>query len=484
MSTFCNEFSIYDNFDLKKSTYNEGVAVRRFFILRTLIYGGRLIDPANRVDAYLSLLIENGRVAYITESMPEADERIDAAGKIVCPGFIDIHMHEDPVENGRIYADADRAIFSCMLRMGVTTAIGGNCGDNCCDPADYLDIVDRNGAAVNVGMLAGHTYFRRCAGVADRYLPATCMQRMKIREGIERALARGCLGVSYGLRYSPGTDHEEILAAARPCCESNKMIAAHIRSDAQEVFAAGREILDAGMELGIPVQLSHIGSMAGFGQMESFLRMVDLYRMNGLDVSCDCYPYEAFSTSIGSATYDDGWMERYGCSYDAVELCEGKYKGQRCTESVFNEVRRAHPECLTVCYVMREADVDRAFFHPNVMLASDGILSHGQGHPRAAGAFPRFLAQFVRRGKIGIYDAISKMTAMPADLLGLLSKGRLSIGSDADIVIFSPEHITDCADFQHPVRVPKGIDRVLIGGVTAAEQGRIVKSDLGRSLRK
>lgn len=312
-----------------------------------------------------------------------------------------------------------------MLRMGVTTAIGGNCGDNCCDPADYLDIVDQSGAAVNVGMLAGHTYFRRRAGVMDRYSPATAAQLELINTGIDRALMRGCLGVSYGMRYSPGTNREEIIAAARPCCGSGKMIAAHIRSDAQEVFAAGREILDVGVELGIPVQLSHIGSMAGFGQMESFLRMIDRYRMNGLDVSCDCYSYDAFSTSIGSATYDDGWMDRYGCSYDAVELCEGKYKGQRCTEAIFNEVRSAHPECLTVCYVMREDDVDRAFAHPNVMLASDGILSHGQGHPRAAGAFPRFLSQFARRGKLSLYDAISRMTAMPAARLGLTSKGCL-----------------------------------------------------------
>ena len=100
------------------------------------------------------------------------------------------------------------------------------------DPADYLDIIDQNGAAVNVGMLAGHTYFRRCAGVTDRYSPATAAQRELINAGIDRALMRGCLGVSYGMRYSPGTNREEIIAAARPCCGSGKMIAAHIRSDA------------------------------------------------------------------------------------------------------------------------------------------------------------------------------------------------------------------------------------------------------------
>ena len=95
--------------------------------MRTLIYGGRLIDPANRVDSRLNLLIEDGRVVRVTSDMPQADMKIDAWGKIVCPGFVDIHMHEDPVgPDGRIYADGEKAIFNCMLRMGVTTAIGGN----------------------------------------------------------------------------------------------------------------------------------------------------------------------------------------------------------------------------------------------------------------------------------------------------------------------------------------------------------------------
>lgn len=162
-SIFCNVFSIFGGLLCKKFLYNSPIKTRKVLCFANSIYGGHLIDPANRVDAHLNILIENGRVASVTEDMPNADERIDATGKVVCPGFIDIHMHEDPIENGRIYADTDRSIFHCMLRMGVTTAIGGNCGDNCCDPADYLDIVDQSGAAVNVGMLAGHTYFRRRA---------------------------------------------------------------------------------------------------------------------------------------------------------------------------------------------------------------------------------------------------------------------------------------------------------------------------------
>ena len=110
----------------------------------------------------------------------------------------------------------------------------------------------------------------------DRYSSTTETQCELISGGIAHALACGSLGVSYGMRYSPGTIREEIVAAVHPCCSSGKMIAAHIRSDAQEAFAIEREIFDVCMHFGIPVQLSHIGSMTGFNQMEGFLRMIDV----------------------------------------------------------------------------------------------------------------------------------------------------------------------------------------------------------------
>ena len=167
-----------------------------------------------------------------------------------------------------------------------------------------------------------------------------------------------------------------------------------------------------------------------------------------------------------------------------LELCEGKYKGQRCTKEIFDEERRNNPNCITVCYVMKSEDVDLAFRHPNVMLASDGIMNHGQGHPRAAGTFPRLIAQFVRAGKLSLYDAVNRMTAMPADKLGLTAKGRLNVGADADVVIFDPERIQDRATFSEPLLPPAGIDYVLIGGEIAAENGKILRHYLGRSVRK
>ena len=452
--------------------------------MRVLIKNGLVIDPRNSVMARLNVLLDGGKVADVTMECPKADMVIDAEGKAVTPGFIDIHMHEDHLDSeGNIIKD-ETAIFPCMLRMGVTSVLAGECGINRGDPGDYLDKVDNGGTAVNVAMLAGHAYIREACGHMDKYTPVSDEELCAMEAAFTRALDRGCFGISYGIRYVPGIDSRELKRTAALCKKDDKLIAAHIRDDAEAVFASAREFIDIGAEFGLSTEVSHIGSMAGFGQMEEFLRLVDEYRMKGVRVSCDCYPYYAFSTSLGSTTYDDGWLDRYHCGYDVVELCEGKYKGQRCTKEIFDEVRRDQPECLTVCYVMRESDVDLALRDPNVMLGSDGIMNDGQGHPRAAGAFLRLLSGFVRTGKLPLYDAISKMTAMPAEKMGLANKGTLRKGADADVVIFDPKTVEDEATFEQPTRPGKGIDYVFIGGEVAVKDCRIVRGDLGRSIRK
>ncbi len=449
--------------------------------MKTLIYGGRLIDPANRVDSLLNLLIEDGKVAWVGSGMPEADEKIDATGKIVSPGFVDIHMHEDPVgEDGSIQFD----IFHSMLRMGVTTAAGGNCGINVCDPVKYLQQVDRQGAPVNVAMFAGHEYFRKAAGAQDIYATATEEQKRAMEGAIRTALEQGCVGVSFGLRYVPGADRDEFFRAAACCQKENKLIASHVRNDADGIFEAIDEFCAAGIAFGIPVQISHIGSMGGFGQMEAVLQRIDGYKMNGLDIAMDCYPYFAFSTRLGTPTYDPGWLDRYHCDYGVLEFCEGKYKGQRATKETFDEMRRDFPECITVCYVMKPEDVRLAFRHPAVMLGSDGLLNQGQGHPRASGSFPRFLAEFARKGDLPLYRAIEKMTAIPAARLGLSNKGRLNVGADADITVFDFEKIRDNATFASPVLSPEGIDCVFIGGQLAAKDCKIIRNNCGKAVRK
>ena len=453
--------------------------------LTTLIKNGLVIDPANLIQAKLNLLLEDGKIKLVTRDEPDADLIIDAAGKVVCPGFIDIHMHEDFVgDDGRIEDDDQRSIFRCSLRMGVTTVLGGQCGINRYDPVKYLDLVDKYGAPVNVALLVGHGYIREACGNKDKYGPVTSEELALMEKKIAEALHAGCLGVSYGMRYVPGLNRNEMIHTALPCVEKHKMIAAHVRDDAEGIFEATREFLDIAKKLAIPAQYSHIGSMAGFGQMKYFLAMVAEYKMNGVDVSCDCYPYYAFSTMIGATTYDDGWMERYHCGYDVIEMCEGKYKGQRCTKEIFEEERREHPEHLTVCYVMKEEDVDLALRTLNVMLGSDGIMNNGQGHPRAAGSFTRLFSEFVRKGKLSLEEAIRMCTAMPAEKMGLRNKGNLRAGADADIVIFDPERIKDNATFENPTLPGEGIDYVFINGEIAAKDCCVINGALGRAVRK
>ena len=442
-----------------------------------------MIDPANCVDSRLNVLVEDGQIAAVGNEKYEADILIDATGKIVCPGFVDAHCHEDPVYDGTIDFTEETSASACMLRQGATTIVCGNCGESKYGPADYLDLVDEQGAPQNIAMLAAYEYYRIKAGVTDRYAPAGPAQIREIASYIEADLRRGCAGMSYGIRYTPGITREELLGTMSACRGKRKPVSCHVRSDAGEIFDALDEFLGATSELQVPAQISHIGSMAGFGQMEEVLSIVDACRMAGNDVFCDCYPYEAFCTSIGSTTYDDGWLERYNCGYDVLEMAEGKYRGQRCTEEIFNEMRKDSPDSLAVCYVMKGSDVDMAFRHPAVMLGSDSTLDRGQGHPRAAGAFPRLLAEYVRTGKITMFDAISKMTSMPADRFGFKSKGRLTPGCDADIVVFNPETIKDKATFENPVLPPEGIDYVLVNGKVAVEDGKIIRDRCGKSVR-
>lgn len=449
--------------------------------MKTLIENGLIIDPASRVESRLNLMLENGRVAGLTREAPAGDfRRIDAAGKVVCPGFLDIHMHEAPV---RELEKPEDSIFGCMLRMGVTTVLGGNCGDNVLPPEEYFALAQQ-GLPVNLALLAGHGAAREYIGVHDRYASLTEDQRQQVTAVLRRWLEAGCFGISYGIRYYPGMDRRELMDTARLCREEHLLVAAHVRDDAAYIFDALEEFLAPGWAYGLKMQVSHIGSMGGYGQMAGVLAMLDEARLRGLDVMADCYPYSAFSTEIGETTYDPGFLERYGCGYDAIVLCNGKYKGQRCTEARFRELRQEAPETITVAHVMRPEDVSMAMAHPAVMLASDGLMHDHQGHPRAAGTFPRLIAQYVSTGVLSLCEAVEKMTALPAGRIGLPHKGNLRPGSDADVVIFDRSAIRDRATFEAPALPPEGIDYVLLGGEIACDHGQIVNSRLGRPLRR
>ena len=458
--------------------------------MRVLVWGGTVVDPSQGLECRADVVCEDGIVSDILISDTEdelekqkriADMIIDASGKVVSPGFIDIHMHEDPYDER---TDKIRQnISKCMVRMGVTTAVGGNCGSNNAPPDHYLDVVDRDGHAVNLALMAGHTFLRnQCSdtGKYDSVDDKTVEAMVKLGK---QYLDAGCVGISFGVKYIPGTRWEEIIALAKLCKNGNKVVSSHVRNDVDRVFDACAELAEIGREAGVKVQFSHIGSMGGYGQMERLLTQIESYRAEGIDLMCDCYPYDAFSTEIGATTYDTENFAEYNSDYSNILLCDGPYAGQRCTKEIVDEMRATRPDTMTVGYFMRQSDIDMALGAPYVMLGSDGILVEDQGHPRAAGAFPRFLRQYAASKKITLSDAIAKVTTMAAKRLQLDKKGSLKPGCDADIVVFDLNRVEDRATYTEPVLPPEGIDWVLIGGNVAVENGELVRDDLGRSVR-
>lgn len=450
-------------------------------MLDLVLTNGLVIDPANKVMSKLNVGVNEGKIAAVTANVLEGKSVIDCSGYIVSPGFIDMHMHEDPIDNSG--NGFKHCISLSMMRMGVTTAIGGNCGLGPSDPSEYLSLADMQGYPVNIGLLSSHSNLRAAFGEFDRYGDVSKAVIEKMADKLRKELEGGTLGLSFGVRYVPGIDGFEIEGLASVVSQNNKLLAAHVRDDAKEVIPSILELTSIAGKMGAKLQISHIGSMAAYGQMEDVLALIDGLCASGLDIGADCYPYSAFATLAGSTTFDEGFLERYDCDYDALQVTQGKYRGQPLDEKSFLEIRNNHPEYLIVAHVMKNEEIDIAMKHPRVIIASDGMLNEGNGHPRAAGTFPRILGKYVReQGTLSLYNAIQKMTVFPAARLGI-AKGDLSVGSDADITIFDPDSVVDTADFGEPLKAPAGIRYVIINGEIALENGEILRSDLGRSIR-
>ena len=446
-------------------------------MLDLILKNGLVCDPANSIQSILNVGIRNGRIACLTSESFPATAEIDCAGHIVSPGFVDAHSHEDDLRAGHIEAD----ITLRALRQGVTTLVAGNCGDAPSDLPAYCAAYDGK-QPVNMALLAGHTTIRRLCGARNKYAPVDEATLAAMCETLERQLTEGAKGLSMGIRYEPGMTLGEMCAMAAVVKRFGGVLAAHVRGDAFEIYDAIEEFLEIGRRTGVRLQISHIGSMAAYGQMAEVLSYVDRRAAaEGLDVRIDCYPYDAFCTSIGATTYDDGFLDRYH-DVTRIELTDGEYKGFIPNMEVFEKVRREHPEYLTIAHVMNGAEVDMALTHPRTMLGSDGVLLNGAGHPRAAGALARFLAQDVfERKLLSLNEGIAKTTCEAAARFGL-DRGTLGIGRAADVTVFDPKRLKDKATFAEPALPPEGVRLVLLGGVIALQDGEVLRTDLGKIL--
>lgn len=425
-----------------------------------VIRNGRVMDPETKFDRVgIHVGINEGTIAAVTSVPISGKIEIDATGLVVAPGFIDL-LSYDPNSPGVWNKIAD----------GVTTNLALHGGTP--NPVAWYSRFQRHPPPLHFGASFFYSEARSRFHLS-RYQPATQEQIEKFRVLAERALKNGALGISFSLEYVPGITPDEILSLMHLAKQYDVAVFFHARYSTMEGprtnFDALNEIIGYVRETRAAVHIEHINSTGGTFSMAPSLQILQAARAEGLDITACVYPYNYWGAYLNSARFDKGWQQRFRISYRDLQLAGST---ECLTAESFRRYRRDGK--LAVAYAIPEEDVVQSLLDPAVMIASDGILESGyNNHPRASGTFARTIARYVReKGILTLMDALAKMTIQPARRLeksasAFRRKGRLSVGADADIVLFDYDKVIDRATVEHPEYSSAGIEYVLVGGVIA-----------------
>lgn len=232
----------------------------------------------------------DGKIAYIGGETPEAAKILDVSGCVVSPGFIYIHMHEENFKDeGESYV-----IAQMMLEMGVTTAVGGNCGIQKQDLSYFKKVLERlGGSPVNYIMLAGYNQMRYKLGI-PRYETATKEQREEIRALLRRELDEGAYGVSFGIEYDPASPRKKCWTRCRSADDPHLLAAAHYREDCLTSIDSVTEMIEIAEKIPMKFQISHLSSCSAMGFMEESLDVINRAMEENPRLNYDTYPYNCF----------------------------------------------------------------------------------------------------------------------------------------------------------------------------------------------
>jgi dihydroorotase len=449
-----------------------------------VIAAGRVMDPESGLDAVRNVGIRGGKVAAISEGPLAGKTTIDAKGLVVAPGFIDLHEHGQEPRN-----------YQFQAHDGVTTSLELEAGTD--DVAKWY--AAREGKSlINFGVSIGHIPVRmNVMHDPGTFLPtgdaarraATPEEINEMVAAMDRGFRQGALAEGMGINYTIAASHLEIVEMFRAAAKYGASVHVHLRYAGIKEPATGltglEEVVAAAAETGAPLHVVHITSM-GLKFTPDLIAMVEGAQRHGLDVTTECYPYTAGSTMLQSAIFDSGWQESQGITYKDLQWAD---TGERLTAETFEKYRKQGG--IVVIHSIPEEATRTAVANPMVMIASDGMMITGaKVHPRGQGTFSRVLGHYVREEKaLDLSTALRKMTLMPAQRLqkrapAFQNKGRIRVGSDADITVFDAYRIIDKATYDAPLQYSEGIQFVLVNGVPVVKDGQLVEGIFpGRAAR-
>jgi N-acyl-D-aspartate/D-glutamate deacylase len=441
--------------------------------LDLVILNGRVMDPESGLDAVRNVGVKDGRIAALTSDAIQGRETIDARNMVLAPGFIDLHSHGQDDENYRFKA-MDGVTTALELEVGV--------GD-----VDRWYATRAGKALINFGASAGHIPARMAlmhdtGGLLPRDkaidTPATPEQIAIMVQSVRRGLEQGALGVGLGIQYMPGASHWEILQMFRAAHDFGGPVFVHVRGmgagEPGGGVSAVQEVIADAAVADTPVHIVHISS-SGLSVTEQLLEMIEGASKKGIDISTECYPYTAAMTDLSSAIFAPGWQKVLGIDYSDLQWTK---TGERLNASTFAKYRNQGG--MVVIHAIPENVAKLAVSSPLTMIASDGLITNGTGHPRGAGTYARVLGVYVRQQHaLSLMEAIRKMTLMPAMRLQdrapmMKNKGRIRLGADANLTIFDPERVMDRATFEQPAQYSTGMEFVLVNGVPVVRNGVLV----------
>ena len=472
-----------------------------------VISGAQVIDGTGTPGQLLDVAIKGDRIVAIAP--PEAakdwwgDLQIDATDRVLAPGFIDVHTHDDN-------AVLATPTMPAKISQGVTTVIVGNCGISlapitnidpppplnllggrdrfCFDTmANYIDAVEEARPAINVAALVGHGTLR--VGAMDELdRVATAAEIAVMSEKLAASLAAGAIGMSTGLYYktSNAASTDEVIALAKVVGAAGGIYTTHMRDEGNHIITSLEETQTTAQQADVPVVISHhkCSQPANWGRSGETLGFIDEARKT-TTMGLDAYPYAA-----GSTVLDPDWVN------DKIRIMITKSEPHpeasgRDISDIAKEWGCTLKEAAVklspagaIYFQIDEDDMQRILAYPPTMIGSDGLPHDEHPHPRLWGTFPRVLGHYCR--DLGLFDletAVHKMSGLPAKTFGLKDRGIVKVGAHADLVVFDPARIIDRATYEKPLQQSLGIDYVLVNGTLSLMLGNLCPERAGRVVR-